>query len=77
MREVEDLAVLPMDPLKRNQHKSNQHLDATIQANTIFEPFTIEFGQTVQVVNYQDGVDRLARDSGYIVASEKQLVKSK
>jgi hypothetical protein len=66
-----------MDPLKRNQHKSNQHLDATMQATTIFEPFTIEFGQTVQVVNCQDGVYRLARESGYIVASEKQSVKSK
>ena len=77
VREVEGLAVLPMDPLKRNPHKSNQHLDATMQAATICEPFTIEYGQTVQVVDYQDGVYRLARESGYIVASEKQLVKSK
>lgn len=75
VREVEGLAVLPMDPLKRNQRKSNPHLDATMQAANIREPFTIEFGQTVQVVDCQDGVYRLARENGYIVASEKQLVK--
>jgi hypothetical protein len=39
------------------------------------EPFTIEAGCTVQVVSIDDGVYKLARQAGYIVATVNQLVK--
>jgi hypothetical protein len=37
----------------------------------------LRFGQTVQVVSFLDGVARLARGRGYVVATSKQLVKGK
>jgi hypothetical protein len=37
--------------------------------------FLLEYGQTVQVVSFYSGVAKLARDSGYIAASPRQLVK--
>ena len=39
------------------------------------EPFTLHKGQTVQVVAFEDGVAKLARGAGYILASSTQLVK--
>jgi len=39
------------------------------------EPFTLQRGQTVQVVAFEDGVAKLARGAGYILASSSQLVK--
>lgn len=63
----EGLAVLPSDPRKRN--------DAGSSTANVQDPFNIHKGQTVQVVQVGDGVYKLARGRGYIVASDSQLVK--
>ncbi|KAL7559463.1 hypothetical protein ACA910_017477 [Epithemia clementina (nom. ined.)] len=39
------------------------------------EPFLLEYGQKLQVVNFEDGVATLARQQGFILASHTQLVK--
>ena len=39
------------------------------------KPFMLRYGQTVQIVSYQDGIATLARRNGYIEASDGQLVK--
>eukprot|EP00545_Synedropsis_sp_CCMP1620_P002640 CAMPEP_0119018046 /NCGR_PEP_ID=MMETSP1176-20130426/18412_1 /TAXON_ID=265551 /ORGANISM="Synedropsis recta cf, Strain CCMP1620" /LENGTH=512 /DNA_ID=CAMNT_0006971947 /DNA_START=51 /DNA_END=1586 /DNA_ORIENTATION=+ len=67
VKETGGLAVLPLDPRKR-------HTDATLSINAQ-DPFNIQKGQTVQVVEVGEGVYKLARESGYIVASDSQLVK--
>jgi len=41
------------------------------------ESFTLTKGQKVQVVDFEDGVAKLARGEGYILASKKELVKGK
>jgi hypothetical protein len=41
----------------------------------VMEPFALDEGQTVQVVEFEDGVAKLARGAGYIVANSSQLVK--
>lgn len=70
----EGLAVLPHHPEKHC--KSETDADANKEQNEATpEPFTIVKGQTVQVVNFQDGVATLARGAGYIVATSSQLVK--
>lgn len=68
VREAEGLAVLPQDPRKRSQ---------VCDPDETREPFMVEKGQTVQVVDIIDGVVKLARGSGYVVASDCQLVKGK
>ena len=69
VREEEGLVVLHHDPRRKN------HEPARDDALEEREPFMIEKGQTVQVVDIQDGVFRLARGVGFVVASESQLVK--
>lgn len=39
-------------------------------------PSLLEKGQTVQVVSFENGVAKLARGAGYILANSSQLVKS-
>lgn len=68
VREEEGLVVLPQDP-RRRSHEQVRDPDETR------EPFMIEKGQTVQVVDINGDVFKLARDMGYVVASESQLVK--
>jgi len=41
------------------------------------KPFMLRYGQTVQVVSFENGVAMLARRNGYIEASGRQLVKGK
>jgi hypothetical protein len=69
VKEPEGLAVLPFDPRKKNG-------DAILSINAQ-EPYNIEQGQTLQVVEVGEGVYKLARGNGYIVASDSQLVKGK
>jgi hypothetical protein len=71
VREEDGLAVLPHDPRRR----SHEQLLDPAETRDEREPFTIEKGQTVQIVDVKDGVFKLARDMGFVVASEKQLVK--
>jgi hypothetical protein len=64
------LAVVPTDPRRRMSNKEN-----TAVAADDAEPFVIERGQKIQVVEMVDGVAILARGMGFVVASENQLVK--
>jgi Zinc finger, C3HC4 type (RING finger) len=38
-------------------------------------PIPLEYGQTVQVVAFEDGVAKLARSKGYVLGNSSQLVK--
>lgn len=67
VKDREGLAVLSMDP--RNTQDDEEKKDEQR------EPFSLEFGQTVQVVDFEDGVAKLARAQGYILATSSQLVK--
>lgn len=60
------LAVLPQDP-RRKSHEQVR--------DPARDPYVIEKGQTIQVVDIDNGVVKLARGMGYIVAGESQLVK--
>jgi hypothetical protein len=40
-----------------------------------FAPYSLKYGQLVQVVDFTDGVATLARGQGFIVAAASQLVK--
>jgi len=75
VRESEGLAVLPFDPNK--QHKKEFSLGGEEEKKTEEprEPFTIDVGHTVQVVSADEGVYKLARNAGYVVATANQLVK--
>lgn len=70
VREPSGLAVLPFDPNK-------QHHTEEKKAEEPREPFIIQEGQTVQVTGQDEGVYKLARRAGYIVATVNQLVKGK
>jgi len=70
VREIDGLAVLPFDPRRRGNLPAEEK-----KSDDAREPFTIFHGQTVQVVHFDDGVAKLAREEGFIVASEQQLVK--
>jgi hypothetical protein len=71
VRDEKGLAVLPQDP-RRRSHEQVRDPEETQDER---EPFTIDQGQTVQIVDVKDGVFKLARGMGFIVASESQLVK--
>jgi hypothetical protein len=68
VRDEEGLAVLSQNPRRQNHEQVRYPTEYR-------EPFTIEKGQTVQVVDIDNGVVKLARGMGYIVAGESQLVK--
>lgn len=59
-----NLAVVPTDPRIAEHEEKKQE-----------EPIALQEGQRVQVVDFEDGVARLARDEGFIVANSSQLVK--
>eukprot|EP00934_Nitzschia_sp_Nitz4_P003631 Nitzschia sp. Nitz4//scaffold35_size145790//23246//25011//NITZ4_003012-RA/size145790-augustus-gene-0.112-mRNA-1//1//CDS//3329549070//3621//frame0 len=78
VREPLGLAVLPFDPNKQHHPDADTDQQATTQEEKKLdekEPFKIEQGQKVQVVSVDEGVYKLARGCGYIVASVNQLVK--
>jgi len=71
VKEEGGLAVIPFDPRKKGQADEGK-----IEAiELVKEPFPLEKGQTVQVVDFSDGVAKLAREMGYIVGTTSQLVK--
>jgi len=84
VKDPDGLDVLPFDP---RRHKEDLDLEGTNSIDLpdqeeafdaslpIQEPFTIRHRQTVQVIGASDGVFKLARSAGYIVANENQLVK--
>ena len=75
VREVNGLAVLPSHPEKGCQALETDREHRLNSEASRLEPFTIFQGQTVQVVNFSDGVAKIARGAGFIVASSSQLVK--
>ena len=79
VREPLGLAVLPFDPNKGHHQEEDSGVEECADEKKtderFREPFTIEEGQMVQVVGVDEGVYRLARDAGFIVASVNQLVK--
>lgn len=76
VKEPLGLAVLPFDPNLRHDGRKEPGGEEK-KTEEAREPFTIEDGQTVQVVAEEDGVYQLARGVGFIVASVNQLVKGK
>ena len=58
------VTVVPVDPRSNEEKK-----DTDDNTRTLVK------GQSVQVVDFEDGVARLARDAGFIVANSSQLVK--
>jgi hypothetical protein len=78
VREKEGLAVMSSDP-RRKQHvdeeKKTQDLIHSSPVLKVKDPFALEYGQTVQIVDFEDGVAKLARGRGFIVANSSQLVK--
>eukprot|EP00547_Thalassionema_nitzschioides_P004615 CAMPEP_0194211306 /NCGR_PEP_ID=MMETSP0156-20130528/9992_1 /TAXON_ID=33649 /ORGANISM="Thalassionema nitzschioides, Strain L26-B" /LENGTH=466 /DNA_ID=CAMNT_0038938817 /DNA_START=11 /DNA_END=1412 /DNA_ORIENTATION=- len=68
VKDDDGLVVLPSDPRRRNRGSNPV-------PQSVSEPFHLEKGQTVQIVECDDGVYKLARNSGFIVAGCSQLVK--
>lgn len=66
--DAEGLAVLSQDPRRRSHEQVRDPAESR-------DPFTVEKGQTIQVVGFDNGVVKMARGMGYIVASDTQLVK--
>jgi hypothetical protein len=84
VRERHGLAVVSADPRrkqhvdeeKKSQDRADRDLFNTSPLANHKEPFSLEYGQTVQIVDFEDGVAKLARGHGFIVAnSSSQLVK--
>lgn len=79
VREKEGLAVMSSDP-RRKQHvdeekKTQEDIPSPVQISVVKDPFALEYGQTVQIVDFEDGVAKLGRGRGFIVANSSQLVK--
>jgi hypothetical protein len=66
-----ELAPRPKGLLPENQQHQEEEQQRQQKLTSVF----LEYGQTVQVVSFYSGVAKLARDSGYIAASPRQLVK--
>jgi len=75
VREPLGLAVLPFDPNLQHDKRKLGIAGEEKKIEESREPFTIEDGQMVQVVASEDGVYKLSREVGYIMASANQLVK--
>lgn len=71
VKEEDELCVIATDPRMNLKTDEEKKLDET---NNIL-PCPLRQGQTVQVVSFDDGVAKLARGAGFIVASYSQLVK--
>lgn len=52
-------------------------ISASEDSIEVKKPSSLERGQTVQVVRFENGVATLARNAGFITATSSQLVKSK
>ena len=53
------------------------HVTASYDSIEVSNPRTLERGQTVQVVRFENGVATLAREAGFVKANSSQLVKGK
>jgi len=60
---------------EESEGASADSVEAVTGARSGAEPIILRKGQSVQVVDFQDGVAKLARGEGYIVATTSQLVK--
>lgn len=75
VRDPEGLAVLPFDPNRQHHDAAPSDEEEEKKVEEMREPFTIEAGSTVQIVAVDEGVYKLPRGVGFIVASANQLVK--
>jgi Zinc finger, C3HC4 type (RING finger) len=64
-------------PDHHNDHSTTTSTTIESSTSTIEEPVTLQVGQTIQVVEFEHGVAKLARGAGFVVANSAQLVKSK
>jgi hypothetical protein len=77
VRESDDLTVIPDHPNKRNKKaEEEKKLDGDKEFQ-VREPILLKKGQTLQIVNFEDGVAKLARGAGYVVANNSQIAKGK
>ena len=81
VRDPDGLAVVPFYPQKDLhddiEEQDEKKLDEELKEKGSREPYSLEHGQTLQVVNFEDGVAKLAREEGYVVATSSQLVKGR
>jgi len=80
VREAKGLEIQPQNPRMILSLKSSVSLNTILSSQTpSVERFKqsriVEYGQRVQIVNRVDGVYQLARNRGFITASDSQLVK--
>jgi hypothetical protein len=80
----QDLCVVATDPRTKQtnadddvqqQPRVEQQADESSSESPVAPSVSLRVGQTVQVVSLEDGVAKLARGAGYIVATSSQLVK--
>jgi hypothetical protein len=71
VRGSQDLSVLSRDP--RTTPTINTEENSEEKDDTIY----LKEGQKIQIVEFSDGVARLARGKGFIVCTSSQLVKGK
>ena len=69
-----ELCVVALDPRRRNTQVEE---DSNHETVNVEPPYPLLAGQTIQVVCFDEGVAKLARGAGYILASHSQLVKGK
>ncbi|GKY99936.1 hypothetical protein MPSEU_000947200 [Mayamaea pseudoterrestris] len=70
----DELWVVPRDPRRQstNDTEDEEHGQEAMNADI---PLPLHAGQTIQVSSFEDGVAKLARDAGFVVARVGQLVK--
>ena len=78
VKEPEGLALHCSDPTAENDNETRKPpaVSASEDSIEVKHPSLLEKGQTVQVVTFENGVAKLARGAGYVIAKSSQLVKS-
>ena len=72
------LVIVPNDPRTSSASDGEEKKLEPVEESCIAaEPHALEQGQTVQVVEFEDGIAKLARGEGYILANSSQLVKGR
>lgn len=73
----ESLSIIPNHPKKKTPQQEEPENLSENEIAIMKEPVPLEKGQTIQVVEFENGVAKLARGKGFVVANSSQLVKSK
>ena len=75
VRESDVLFVSPHHPSKQNDNNLEEKKQSESDSEEWKGPTPLVKGQNLQVVDFVDGVAKLARGAGYVIASSEQLVK--